>query len=174
MAEIAFNTNEGQTITRGLLILYLNTGTSEVPVWSPMGKRVEDSSMEYDWQRESKKDILDNTYTTMKKPIITQSFDPWDLAGGDTAQKKIWDMGIRDQDAQALCTLDMMVAHLYAGTATTAVFAERYDGCSVEPTGLGGEGGGNVGMPVTVTFGGNRTVGTAAITESGVTFTKGV
>ena len=32
MAEIAFNTNEGQTITRGLLILYLNAGTSEVPV----------------------------------------------------------------------------------------------------------------------------------------------
>ena len=32
--------------------------------------------------------------------------------------------------------------YLYAGTANTAVFAERYSACSVLPSGLGGEGGG--------------------------------
>ena len=40
-------------------------------------------------------------------------------------------------------------------------------------TGLGGEGGGNIGMPITVTYGGVRTVGTAtkdAATGS-ITFT---
>lgn len=173
MAEnMTFNTAENQTVARELLVLYLNTGTSSAPTWSPIGKRVEDSSMELDWQRESKKDILGTTYNTMKKPIITQSFDPWELVNGDAAQLQIWNKAIRDQDAQALSNLDLLLVHLYAGTASTAAFAERYDASSVEVTGLGGAGGGNIGMPITATFGGNRTTGTAKVEAGTVTFTK--
>ena len=173
MAEnTTFNTAENQTVARELLVLYLNTGTSAAPVWSPIGKRVEDSSMELDWQRESKKDILGTTYNTMKKPIITQSFDPWELVNGDAAQLYVWNKVIHDQDAQALSNLDMLLVHLYAGTKDTATFAERYAASSVEVTGLGGAGGGNIGMPITVTFGGTRTTGTAALDAKGVvTFT---
>lgn len=170
MADMNFVTAENQTVGRALLVLYLNTGTADAPVWSPVGKRVEDSSMEMDWQRESKKDILDNTYSTMKDPIITQTFDPWELANGDAAQLSIWNKAIREHDAQALCNMDMLVVHLYAGAAD-ATFAERYDACAVEVTGLGGAGGGNIGMPVTVTFGGTRSVGTAKNANGNVTFT---
>ena len=61
MADMTFVTPENQAVGRALLVLYLNTGSKEAPTWAPIGKRVEDSSMELDWQRESKKDILDNT-----------------------------------------------------------------------------------------------------------------
>lgn len=171
MADITFNTAENQAVARGLLVLCLNTGTSAEPVWSLVGKRVEDSSMEMDWQRESKKDIMDTTFSVLKDPIITQTFDPWELANGDAAQLYLWNKAIKEHNAQALANMDMMVAHLYAGTSDAA-FAERYDGCAVEVTGLGGAGGGNIGMPVTVTFGGNRTVGTAKVTDGTITFTK--
>ena len=78
MEDYEFNTTEGQTIDRALLISYLNTGTSSSsPTWSPIGKRVEDSSQEFDWSEETKQDILGSTYTTMKKPVITQTFDPF-------------------------------------------------------------------------------------------------
>lgn len=170
MADITFNTAENQAVARGLLVLYLNTGSASAPVWSPVGKRVEDSSMEMDWQRESKKDIMDTTFSALKDPIITQTFDPWELANGDAAQLYLWNKAIKEHNAQALANMDMMVAHLYAGTSGAA-FAERYDGCAVEVTGLGGAGGGNIGMPVTVTFGGNRTVGTAKVAGGTVTFT---
>ncbi len=83
---MTFITAENQTVDRALLVLYLNTGSADATEWSPVGKRVEDSSMEMDWQRESKKDVLGNTYSTMKKPIVTQSFDPWELSNGDKAQ----------------------------------------------------------------------------------------
>ena len=66
--------------------------------------------------------------------------------------------------------MDMLVVHLYAG-AQDAVFAERYDASAVETTGLGGAGGGSIGMPITVTFGGTRTVGTAKVADGTVTFT---
>lgn len=170
MADYAFNTADNQTIARELLLLFLNTGTKEAPVWSPIGKRVEDSSMGMDWQRESKQDIMGNTYNTMKKPIITQTFDPWDLVKGDAAQEKIWHLAFVEQNAQALSNLDMLVVHSYAGTKGTAAFAERYTESAVEPTGLGGAGGGNIAMPISVTFGGTRTVGTAATAEGVVTF----
>lgn len=171
MADLTFNTTAGQTVDRALLILYLNTGESGTPVWSPIGKRVEDSSAEYDWGKETKTDIFGEVYTTLKKPTQTQSFEPCELDAGDAAQQKIWNLGIKEQNAQALANLDMLVVHLYSGTKDTAVFAERYSSCAVEPTSLGGEGGGSIGMPIEVTFGGTRTTGTASVSNGTVTFT---
>ena len=170
MEDLTFKTKAGQTVDRGLLILYLNIGTAEAPDWAPVGKRVEDSSAEYDWGKESKTDIFGDTYTTLKKPTITQTFDPCELDSGDKAQMKIWNVAIKDQDAQALANLDMMMVHLYAVSGDKS-FAERYKSCCVTPTGLGGSGGGNIGMPIEVTFGGERTAGTASVDAQGfVTF----
>ena len=172
MADLTFNTTAGQTIARETMILYLNTGISGSPTWSPLGTRVTDSSMELDWSDESNKDILGKTHTSMKKPIISQSFEPSHLTSDDAALVKIWNLAVKDQDAQALCNMDMLLVHFYAGTASTP-FAERYNSCMVKPTGLGGEGGGNMEMPFDVTFGGTRTIGTASRNASTgvVTFT---
>lgn len=166
-----FNTTSGETIARELMILYLNTGTTAQPVWSPLGKRVEDSSAELDWSDETIQDILGDTYTTLKKPVITQSFDPYRLDAGDAAIQKIWQLAVEDHDAQALANMDVLLVHFYAGTAATP-FAERYPSSAIKPTGLGGEGGGSMEMPIDVTFGGTRVVGTASKNSSGVvTFT---
>ena len=169
MADLTFNTVAGQVIAREMLIAYLNTGTSSTPVWSPVGKRVEDSSAEYDWQEESKVDIFGKTYTTFKKPIVSQTFDPCELDSEDVAQVKIWNQAVKDQDIGAMTNNDMLIVHLYAGTANTAVFAERYSSCAVKPSGL--RGSDTVTMPIDVTYGGTRTVGTAAINDGVVTFT---
>lgn len=172
MADITFNTTAGQTIKRELLVAYLNTGSSGTPTWSPIGKRVTDSEQSFDWSEDSSQDILGNTWSTLKKPIITQDFDPYDLDGGDTAAVKIWNLAVKDQNYTALAAQDMLIVHLYAGTADSAMFAERYSACSVLPSSLGGEGGGNLGMSLSVTYGGTRTTGTAAISSGGVvTFT---
>lgn len=174
MPGYTFNTPAGETIARELLIAYLNTGTDSSPTWSPLGSRTTDSSEEFDWSSESNKDILGNTRTTMKKPIVKQTFDPLPLDGGDAAIKKIHQLAVIEQNAQALCNLDMMIAHFYTTDSgeSAGSFAERYDACSVENTGLGGEGGGNIGMPITVTYGGTRTIGTVTKGTGGsVSFT---
>ena len=174
MADITFNTTSGQTIKRELLVAYLNTSTTSTAVWSPLGKRVTDSEQSYDWSEDSSQDILGNTWSTMKKPVISQDFDPYDLDGGDVAALKIWNMAIKDQNYTALSAQDMLIVHLYAGTADTAMFAERYEACSIRPSSLGGEGGGNLGMPISVTYGGKRTTGTASVSSAGVvTFSAG-
>ena len=171
MSELTFNTPMGQTIARELLIAYLNTGTEAAPVWSPLGKRVEESSTEWDWESDTVRDILGSTYGTLKKPKISQTFEPCDLDGADAAQLKLWNLAVKDQDAQALANLDMLLVHFYAGESATP-FAERFPSSMVEVTGLGGEGGGNLGMPITVTFGGTRTTGTASKAQDGtITYT---
>lgn len=175
MADLTFNTDPGKTVQRELLIAYLNTGTSSTPVWSPLGKRVSDSSMEMDWSEDTLQDILGSTYTTLKKPTITQTFEPGELDGGDAAQVKIWNLAVKDQDYTALAAQDVLIVHFYAGTASTP-FAERYSACAIRPSGLGGEGGGTVGMPVDITYGGTRTVGTASKdgTTGAISFTPTV
>ena len=165
-----FNTSAGQTIARKLLMACLNTGTSSAPVWSIIGKRVEDSSQEYDWNKETTQDILGNTFTTMSAPTITQTFDPCNLDAGETALTKLWQLAIKEQDVAALAEQDMMIVHCYAGTKDTAMFAERYSGCAIEVKSLGGDK--TVDMPFDVTYGGTRTVGTAAIADGVATFTK--
>jgi hypothetical protein len=131
---------------------------------------VEDSSQEYDWQEESKTDIFGNTYTSAKKPIITQSFEPWELDSGEAAQKQVWDVNIRDQDVAALVSQDLLVVHAYAGDAKTGVFAERYPASMVKVSSLGGSS--SVDMPIDVTFGGERSTGTAVVKDGAVTFTE--
>lgn len=173
MAEMTFNTPAGQTVSRELLIAFLNTGTAETPVWSPVGKRVEDSSIEMDWGTETKIDIFGDTYVTGKKATKTQTFEPWELDSGDVAQQKIWNLAIKNNDVNALLAQDMLIAHLYAGDASKN-FAERYESCAVLPTNLGGTGGGSVGMSIDVTYGGTRTVGTVAVAGGQATFTPDV
>ena len=171
MADLTFSTPENQTIARELLIAYLNTGTASDPVWSAIGKRVEDSAAEMDWSQESKQDILGNTYTTMKKPTITQTFDPIPLDAGDAAAVKLWNLSVKDHDAQALANQDMLIAHFYA-TSGQANFAERYSGCAVAVTSIGGDGGGDLNIATEITYGGDRTLGTVAKDTGGaVTFT---
>lgn len=168
MADLTFNTASGQTIKREMLVAYLNTSATSTPVWSPLGKRVTDSEESFDWGEDSSQDILGNNWSTLKKPVVTQDFDPYDLDGGDVAALKIWNMAVKDQNYTALAAQDMLIVHLYAGTANTAVFAERYEACSIRPSSIGGEGGGNLGMPISVTYGGKRSVGTASVTTAGV------
>lgn len=170
MPDLEFNTTEGQTIARELLIAYLNTGDSATPAWSAIGKRVEESDEEMDWSAESTQDILGSTWTTMKKPVITQSFDPVPLDAGDPAAVKLWNLGVKDQNAQALANMDMLIAHYYA-TNESSNFAERYSGSAISINRIGGTGGGNLEIGFDVTYGGTRTLGTVTNTAGSVKFT---
>ena len=173
--EYDFSTPAGQTIARETLIAYLNTGTGSSATWSPLGARTEDSSVEYDWNAEKYKDILGKTYGSLRKPTLTQAFDPARITNGDAALHMIWQLAVVEQNTQALANMDMLIVHLYStdsDTTTPKSFAERYSACTVNPTGLGGEGGGDLNMPYEVTYGGDRTLGKATVSTAGVvTFT---
>ena len=176
MEDLTFNTPVGKTIDRELLVLCLNSNTTDTraskPVWSPVGSRVPDSSEEIDWSKETNTDILGKVRTTLKKPVTTQSFDPLPLDAEDPVVVMLWNLAVRKQDAAALANQDVLICHYYAGDPKKGMFAERYNGSAVEVTGLGGEGGGSLSMPITVTPGGTRTIGLFTVDEEGtISFT---
>ena len=166
-----FNTTPGQTVERKMYLCCGNSGTYSSPVWGRLGKRVEDSSAEMDWSEETKQDILGDTYSTMKTPVISQTFDPCELDAGDEYQQYVWNLAVVEQNAPALCNQDLLRIHLYAVDESGGVFAERFPSSMVKPSGLGGEGGGSLTMPIDVTFGGTRETGTATVSAGGKTIT---
>ena len=168
---LKFNMPANQAAARETYVVYGNAGNVAEPDWVAIGTRVEDSSAELDWSAESIVDILGNKWTSLKSPTISQTFDPLPLVGEDKFQEKIWELAIGKQDAQSLANLDLLRVHTYTDDGNGGAFAERYPASSVVPTGLGGEGGGNLTMPIDVTFGGVREIGTAKVAEGKVTFT---
>ena len=170
--NLSFNVADGVTIARETLIANLNVGTSTAPEWAPVGIRVYSGQEDFDWQRETNQDIIGNAYSSMKKPIITQSFDGWEISGGDKAAIQIWNQGVRDQNPQAMSNNDMLIVHKYVySDGTTKFFAERYKACAAEISSLGGDGGGNLTMPINVTYGGERTIGSVSVADGAFTFT---
>lgn len=172
MPEFKFKTPAGQTIDRKLYLCCGNNATYDAPKWGRLGKRVEDSSAKMDWSEETKQDILGDTYSTMKTPVVSQTFDPCELDSGDEYQQHVWNLAVVDQDAPALCNQDLLRIHLYAVDESGSCFAERFPASMVKPSGLGGAGGGSLTMPIDITFGGTREIGTATVDENGtITFT---
>lgn len=168
--DLSFNMGAKQPAKTEALLSLLNIGTREAPDWAVLGIRVTSSNTEMDWQKEDITDIIGDVYSTIKKPIITQNFDQWTVNGDDRAQQHIWNLGIRKQDTAALQAQDVLRVHFYAGEKN-APFAERYDSSTVLINNLGGDGGGNLAMPITITYGGQRTTGTANSTGGKITFT---
>lgn len=167
----------GQTLERRLYLVYGNSGTYADPKWNVIGKRVEESTAEEDWSEESITDVLGDTYPSMKAPITTQSFDPCPIDPGDEYQAKLVQLYVVERNAQALVSQDLLRVHAYLTDSTGAyAFAERFPSSMVKPTGLGGEGGGDLTMPVDITFGGTRERGYVPVPASPheePTFTKG-
>lgn len=169
--KFTISTPAGETVDRKLYVVYGNTGTYEEPKWHPIGKRVEDSSAENDFSDETVQDVLGGVYGTMKAPIITQEFDPCPIDSGDEYQAMLVKLLVIDQDVRKLANQDLLRVHLYLQDEQGNAFAERYPSSMVKPNGPGGEGGGNLTLPTSITFGGVREKGTAKVTAEGVVFT---
>lgn len=170
------NGTAGQPVERKQYLVYGNSNEYASPKWNVMGKRVEDSSAEEDWSEESITDILGDTYPNMKSPITSQSFDSCPVDPGDEYQAKLLQLYVIERNAQSLVSQDLLRVHLYLTDDNGHAFAERFPSSMVKPTGLGGEGGGNLTMPVDVTFGGTREVGYVDIPTSphdDIEFNKG-
>lgn len=167
-------TGDGVSATREMMITYLNTGTADAPVWSAMGAKVTESSIEYDWGIENKTDILGDAYTNAKTAQLSQSFGGGEIIAGDVVMNHLVDLAVVQKSAAKLVNQDCLVASLYLQDDDGNSFAERYPASAVVPTSIGGEGGGALVTNIDVNYGGARIEGSIKKTADGVTFTPDV
>ena len=152
--------NSGESPLREQIVTYLNTTASEQPVWSPMGRTVEDSSIDADYSEDSKTDIFGTVWNSAKKPKREQEFSDSNLLAGDAVMNRVLDLCIVQQNMAELQNQDCLVVYLFLQDSSGKAFAERYPNSTVLMTSIGGTGGEKAVTGIKVSYGGERVTGT--------------
>ena len=170
-----FNLATNQRAERKLLITVAEwsegTGTSATQVREILGRRTEDSSIEYNPDIETTTDILGINYTDVNKTQPQQDFDPYLILGGSKLGAKLNDIRRRN----ALSELDQFTVYIitaYIGNSTNGYEAEKHTGCTIIYTALGGDS--NVNMPISVYLSNNSVTGTVDKLSDDFAFTADV
>lgn len=145
-----------QRAPRKLLITVAEWTDGSTQKREVLGRRTEDSSIEYNADIETTTDILGINYTDVNRTQPQQDFDPYLILGGSELAAKLND--IRKRNAiEELSQFTIYVITAFVGTAG-AYEAEKHVNCTIAYNSIGGDT--NVNMPISVYFSNDITVGT--------------
>ncbi len=156
-----------QRAPRKLLITVAEWTEGSTQKREVLGRRTEDSSIEYNADIETTTDILGINYTDVNRTQPQQDFDPYLILGGSELAAKLND--IRKRNAiEELSQFTIYVITAFVGTAG-AYEAEKHVNCTIAYNSIGGDT--NVNMPISVYFSNDITVGTVDKLSDDFTFT---
>lgn len=152
-----FNLNEGQRAERKLLITVAEWTEGSTQVREILGRRTEDSSIDYNADIETTTDILGINYTDLNRTQPQQDFDPYLILGGSKLGAFLNDIRRRN----ALSELNAFTVYIitaFIGDSTNGYATEKHTDCTIVYNSIGGDS--NVNMPISVYFSNNITTGT--------------
>lgn len=114
-----------------------------------LGRRTEDSSIEYNADIETTTDILGINYTDINKTQPQQDFDPYKILGGSLLGEKLNDIRKRNALTE-LSSFTLYVITAYIGDSSNGYEAERHTDCTITYNSLGGDT--DVNMPISAYF----------------------
>lgn len=156
MAVSAINLPTHQRAPRKLLITVAEWMDGASQKREVLGRRTEDSSIEYNADTETTTDVLGINYTDVNKTQPQQDFDPYLILGGSDLAAKLND--IRRRNAiEELSQFTIYIITAYIGSAS-AYEAEKHVNCTIVYNSLGGDV--NVNMPISIYFSNDITLGT--------------
>lgn len=174
------NLNTDQRAERKLLITvaewYEPTKDGDNPgepekVREILGKRTEDSSIDYNTDIATSTDILGFNYTDVNKTQPEQAFDPFLILGGSRLAAYL--NYIRNRNALTeLSDFTIYVITAFIGDATNGYQTQKQDHCTIEFQSIGGDV--NVNMPITVHYSNEITHGTVDVLTKNFVFTEDV
>ena len=183
MAISEFNLAQHQRAERKLLItvaewldadgdITIGTGSSAYKVNREiLGRRTEDSSIEYNPDIETTTDILGINYTDFNKTQPQQDFDPFLILGGSKLGAKLNDIRKRNAVSE-LSQFTLYIITAYIGDSSNGYEAEKHENCTIAYTSLGGDS--NVNMPISAYFSNESTIGTVNKLSADFTFSADV
>ena len=156
MAVTQFNLGNGQRAERKLLITVAEWTESGSSVREILGRRTEDSSIDYNPDIETTTDILGINYTDMNRTQPQQDFDPFTILGGSKLGALLNDIRSRN----ALSELNQFTIYVITAFAGTdgAYRAEKHANCTIAYNSIGGDS--TVNFPISVYFSNDITNGT--------------
>ena len=171
MAVNQFNLAQYQRAERKLLLTVAEWTEGSDTERELLGRRTEDSSIEYNADQSTSTDILGINYTDINKTQPQQDFDPYLILGGSKLGAKLNDIRKRN----ALSELSQFTVYVitgYVGNSTDGYEAERHINCTISYNSLGGDA--NVNMPISVYLSNDITNGTVNKLSDDFTFTPNV
>ena len=161
------NLTEHQRAPRKLLITVAEWMENSTEKREVLGRRTEDSSIEYNADIETTTDILGINYTDVNRTQPQQDFDPYLILGGSDLAAKLND--IRRRNAiEVLSQFTIYVITAFVGAAGSYE-AEKHVNCTIAYNSIGGDT--NVNMPISVYFSNDITTGTVDKLSDDFTFT---
>lgn len=157
MAVNQFNLAQHQRAERKLLITvaeWEEDGSQEREI---LGRRTEDSSIEYNADTSTSTDILGINYTDVNKTQPQQDFDPYLILGGSKLGAKLNDIRKRNALSE-LSQFTLYIITAYIGDSSKGYEAEKHVNCTISYNSLGGDT--NVNMPISAYFSNDITNGT--------------
>ena len=138
------------------------------PLREFLGRRTEDSSIEFNPDIATSTDILGYNYTYINKTQPQQDFDPFLILGGSRLGAILNDCMRRN----ALSELDQFTIYVisaFQGDSTNGYETVKHEDCTITVNSLGGDS--NVNMPISVYFSNKITTGSVNKLSDDFTFT---
>lgn len=157
MAVSQFNLAQYQRAERKLLLTVAEWTEGTTQERELLGRRTEDSSIEYNADQSTTTDILGINYTDVNKTQPQQDFDPYLVLGGSKLGAKLNDIRRRNALSE-LSQFTLYIITAYVGNSTDGYQAEKHVNCTIQYNSLGGDA--NVNMPISVFFSNDVTNGT--------------
>lgn len=162
----------GLDVKRKFLAHYVNVGTNEIPEWEILGYKVEDASIEYNWEEEKITDITGVTYAGITKSEPSMTLDGYIVNTKSKFLKNLSGMAIRNAYNEfSSFTILTVYSWLVDSEDNTKILAKKEINCTIKPTSLGGEG--YTRITPEISFSNNAEYGTVTIVDTVPTFTKG-
>jgi hypothetical protein len=136
-----------------------------------LGRRTEDSSIEYNNDISTTTDILGINYSDLNKTQPQQDFDPFLILGDSLLGEKLNDIRKRNALTE-LSDFTIYVITAFVGDSSSGYECEKHIECTITYNSIGGDV--NVNMPISVYFSNNITNGTVDKTSEDFTFTPDV
>ena len=157
-------------IKRRLLALYVNVGTESAPEWEMLGYKVEESSIEYNWDIETITDIRGITTSSINKSEPSQSMDGYRYNKDSKFLQTLNSSAVRNAYTE-MTSFEVLTAYGFLRDEAGKCLAKREKNCTITPESIGGSG--NIEMPFTIAYSNDFVFGSIQEITSSPTFTEG-
>lgn len=153
-------------VKRSQLAAFLNTGTTETPVWSLIGKGVTGQTIGYNPQTNTEQYIHEDSATTSVDSYQVNIPTPQTAYAGDP----VFDYVDNLRQQRAIGTdaeTDVLIVYLY----TQSPYKAEKCRAAIQIDDFGGDGGASVVLNYTINLNGDPELGTVVITDGVPVFT---
>ena len=147
-------------IKRSQVAAFLNTGTTETPIWSKMGKGITEQTIAYNPQATTENYIHEDSATTSIDSYQVNISTPQTAYTGEPVFDYV-DKIRQTRGVGAAAETEILLVYLY----TASPYKAELNKASLQVDDFGGEGGGNVVLNYTINLNGDPKLGAVVVTE---------